>query len=61
MTDNLLKDLKEMFPESVENGQIVFDKLCVAMAQTISDLQDQMNEKDYQILRITERLDKLER
>jgi uncharacterized protein YehS (DUF1456 family) len=61
MTDVFsLEDVKLEYPEAVENGEIVLSKLCVAMADKVSDLQDQMAEKDFQILKITERLEKLE-
>ena len=56
-----LEELKNAFPEAVVDGQLALDKLCVALASQVVDLQDQMNEKDFQILRITQRLDELSR
>ena len=55
-----LEELAEQYPESVVDGQIVLETLVRILATEVSDLQDQMNEKDFQILRITERLEKLE-
>lgn len=61
MTDIFsIEEIAQEFPEAVENGQIVMSKLVRILAAKVSDLQDQMNEKDFQILRITERLEKLE-
>lgn len=61
MTDVFtLEDLKLEYPESVVNGEVVLEKLCLAMADKVADLQDQMAEKDFQILKITDRLEKLE-
>lgn len=58
-----ITDIKSLFPEAivVKNGtdEIDFKVLSLMLAQELSDIQDQLNEKDYQILRITERLDKL--
>lgn len=61
MTDVFtLEDVKSEYPEAVVNGDVVLEKLCLAMADKVADLQDQMAEKDFQILKITERLEKLE-
>ena len=60
MEDIFLDVLKSLFPEAIVDGNVDYEKLCKLMAQEIYDLKDQMNEKDYQILRITERLDNLE-
>lgn len=60
MNDIFLDALKSLFPDAIVDGEIDYKKLCELMAQEICDLKDQMNEKDYQILRITERLDVLE-
>lgn len=61
MTDVFtLEDVKSEYPEAVVNGEVVLGKLCLAMADKVADLQDQMAEKDFQILKITERLEKLE-
>lgn len=54
-----ISDLKSLYPETVVNDNIDFEKLSLILARELSDIQDQLNEKDYQILRITERLDKL--
>ena len=54
-----INDLKSLYPEAVVNDNIDFEKLSLILARELSDIQDQLNEKDYQILRITERLDKL--
>ena len=55
-----IEELKSIYNEAVVDGKIDFEALSLRLAQEVSDLQDQMNEKDFQILRITERLDKLE-
>lgn len=55
-----IEELKSIYGETVVDGKIDFEALSLRLAQEVSDLQDQMNEKDFQILRITERLDKLE-
>ena len=60
MNDIFLDALKSLFHDAIVDGEVDYKKLCELMAQEISDLKDQMNEKDYQILRITERLDALE-
>ena len=60
MDDIFLFALKSLFPDAIVDGEIDYKKLYELMAQEICDLKDQMNEKDYQILRITERLDALE-
>lgn len=54
-----IDDLKSLYPDAVINDEIDFKKLSLILVQELNDIQDQLNEKDYQILRITERLDKL--
>jgi len=55
------EDVKSLYPTVVnENNEIDYKKLCLILLQELNDVQDQLNEKDYQILRITERLDNLE-
>ena len=61
MNDIFFDDvLTSLFPGAIVKGELDYKKLCILMAQEICDLKDQMNEKDYQILRITERIDALE-
>ena len=55
-----LETLKSLYPDAVENGEIVLSKLILILVDEISDLKDQMEEKDYQILKITQRLENLE-
>ncbi|MBP5724730.1 MAG: hypothetical protein J6X18_14295 [Bacteroidales bacterium] len=56
-----LEDVKTIFPGAVsDKGEVVLSNLCVLLAEEVSDLKDQMAEKDFQILRITERIDELE-
>ncbi|MBP5458349.1 MAG: hypothetical protein J6Y37_17805 [Paludibacteraceae bacterium] len=59
MQGNLL-ELSKTYPSAFDGDKVDYKALCLLLAQEVSDIQDQMNEKDYQILRITERLDKLE-
>jgi len=59
-----IDELRTVYPDAVieKDGKsaIDFQALSLILAREVSDLQDQLNEKDYQILRITERLDSLE-
>lgn len=58
-----INDLKKLYPEAVssKNGvdTIDFLKLSLILLTELRDIQDQLGEKDYQILRITEKLDSL--
>lgn len=56
-----IKELKEIYPAAFINDEVDYKSLCLLLAQEVSDLQDQMAEKDYQILKITQRLESLER
>lgn len=56
-----IDELKVKYPDAIVNDAVDFEKLSLLLAGEVSDLQDQLNEKDYQILRITQRLDQLER
>ena len=61
MVDNFsINEVQSLYPEAVVNGEIDYQILSLLLAKELSDIQDQLNEKDYQILRITERLDQLE-
>lgn len=55
-----IEEVKSTYPAAIVDGKIDFERLSMILAQEVSDIQDQMAEKDFQILRITERLDKLE-
>ena len=59
-----IENIKSLYPDAVvtKNGvdEIDYHVLSLILAQELNDIQDQLNEKDYQILRITERLDVLE-
>lgn len=57
---DILLELAKTYPSAFDGDKVDYKQLCLLLAQEVSDIQDQMNEKDYQILRITERLDKLE-
>lgn len=56
-------DIEAYFPNAIveENGEKAVDteKLIMAMAEEICDLKDQLNEKDYQVTKIFERLERL--
>ena len=60
----LFEEIKSLYPQAIAKikgkEEIDYKKLCLILAQELSDIQDQLNEKDYQILRITQRLDKLD-
>ena len=59
--DFSIADVLMQYPDVVnEEGKVDYELLTVLLARDISDLNDQLNEKDFQILRITERLDQLE-
>lgn len=62
MAENFsIADVLMQYPDVVnEDGKVDYELLTVLLARDISDLNDQLNEKDFQILRITERLDRLE-
>lgn len=51
--------IKEFYPEALENEEINYKSLCIILAKEVSDLQDELNEKDYQILHIMKQLDSL--
>ena len=57
-----IKDVESVFPEAVveKSGkkEIDYEKLCLILAEEVSDLKDQLNEKDYQITNIYKRLEK---
>lgn len=56
-----VEDIKALYPNLLtESGELKLSDLCIALVSEVADLQDQMKEKDFQILRITERLDELE-
>ena len=55
-----IEDVKKLYPETVVNGEIDLKSLSLVLLRELNDIQEQLNEKDYQILRITERLDKLD-
>ena len=57
----LIEDLRERYPSAFNGDRVDYQFLALLLAQEVSDLQDQMQEKDYQILRITQRLDELTR
>jgi hypothetical protein len=58
-----LNDIKVNFPEAVieKNGEeeIDYKALSLLLAEEICDLKDQLNEKDYQVTRIFERLERI--
>ena len=58
-----IADIEANFPSAVieEDGlkKIDFEALSLALAEEVSDIKDQLNEKDYQITRIFERLERL--
>ncbi len=55
-----LEEIKGAYPSAFDGDNVDYQKLCLLLADQVSDLQDQMSEKDYQILRITQRLEALE-
>ena len=55
-----LEEIREVYPSAFDGDTVDYQKLCLLLADQVSDLQDQMSEKDYQILRITQRLEALE-
>lgn len=54
-----IEDIKTTYPDAIVDGNINYEKLALTLAQEVKDIQDQMMEKDFQILKITERLDKI--
>jgi hypothetical protein len=56
-----IEDLKKKYSSAFDGDDVNYQTLALLLAQEVSDLQDQMLEKDYQILRITQRLDSLSR
>lgn len=56
-----IEDLKKKYSGAFDGDDVNYQTLALLLAQEVSDLQDQMLEKDYQILRITQRLDSLSR
>ena len=54
------EEIKGTYPSAFDGDNVDYQKLCLLLADQVSDLQDQMSEKDYQILRITQRLEALE-
>lgn len=58
-----LNDIKVNFPEAIieKNGEeeIDYKALSLLLAEEICDLKDQLNEKDYQVTRIFERLERI--
>ena len=60
MVEFSIENIKTSYPEAIIDGDIDYKALSFLLARELSDIQDQLQEKDYQILRITQRLDKLE-
>lgn len=51
-------EIAELYPEAVKDGnEIVLSDLVQYLVAEISDLKDQMNEKDCQILYLMKKLD----
>lgn len=57
--EEIIKEISEKYPEAIVNNEIDYKKLTLILFTELSDVQDQLKEKDYQVLRITEKLDKL--
>jgi len=53
--------IKEFYPDAIKNEEIDYKSLCIILAKEVSDLQDELNEKDYQILHIMKQLDDLKK
>ncbi len=52
------EEIAELYPEAVKDGnEIVLSDLVQYLVAEISDLKDQMNEKDCQILYLMKKLD----
>lgn len=51
--------IQAKYPEALVDGKIDYERLSLVLLREIDDIQEQMNEKDFQILKITERLDKI--
>lgn len=58
-----IAEIEAVYPSAVitteEGKEIDYKALVVLMAMEISDIKDQLNEKDYQVTRIFERLERL--
>ena len=58
-----ITEIEAVYPSAVitteEGKEIDYKALVVLMAMEISDIKDQLNEKDYQVTRIFERLERL--
>lgn len=57
--EKFLKEINEKHPEILIDGEVDLKKLMLILYEEFCDIQDQLKEKDYQILRINEKLDKL--
>lgn len=52
------EEIAELYPEAVKDGnEIVLSDLIQYLVAEVSDLKDQMNEKDCQILYLMKKLD----
>lgn len=54
-----IETIQIKYPEALVDGTIDYERLSLVLLREIDDIQEQMNEKDFQILKITERLDKI--
>lgn len=58
-----IQDIASNFPEVVVDvdgeQKIDYEKLSVALAEEVLDLRDQLLEKDFQVVKIFERLERL--
>lgn len=58
-----IQDIASNFPEVVVDAdgeqKIDYEKLSVALAEEVLDLRDQLLEKDFQVVKIFERLERL--
>lgn len=64
MAENKFDSVKQYYPDVIvvsEDGKesIDFEKLALILVDEVADLQDQIGEKDYQILNITKQIDLL--
>lgn len=57
--NEILETVKEQFPEVVKEGKVDFELLSLVLFDEVSDLQDELNEKDYQILHIMKQIDEI--
>lgn len=58
-----IEDIEANFPSAVikkeEGNEIDYKALVLLLAEEICDIKDQLNEKDFQVTRIFERLERL--